>query len=209
MAGGGIAWGLFLAACLGLACTPGPDMIFVVSRALAQGPRAGLVSAAGLTLGLAAHTLLAAFGVSVLLATSDTAFTLLKLAGAIYLLWIGVQLWRAPPALHFDRSAAPLAMRRLFLQGSLSALLNPKLALFFLAFLPQFVPAGSATPVSDAVLLGLTFSAIGVAIQGAAGLAAGSLSEGLRRRPQAVRALFRVSGTLMIGLALRLLAAPR
>ena len=80
-------------------------MIFVVSRALAQGPRAGLVSAAGLTLGLAAHTLLEVFGVSVLLATSATAFMLFKLAGAICLLWIGVQLWRAPLALHFDRSA--------------------------------------------------------------------------------------------------------
>jgi len=206
---GGIAWGLFLAACLALACTPGPDMIFVVSRALAQGPRAGLVSAAGLTLGLAAHTLLAAFGVSVLLATSATAFMLLKSAGAIYLMWIGVQLWRAPPTLHFERGATPLATPRLFLQGSLSALLNPKLALFFLAFLPQFVPAGSATPVADAVLLGLTFSAIGVAVQGAAGFAAGRLSDGLRQRPRAVRGLFRVSGTLMIGLGLRPLAAPR
>jgi len=184
-------------------------MIFVVSRALAQGPRAGLVSAAGLTLGLAAHTLLAAFGVSVLLATSATAFMLLKSAGAIYLMWIGVQLWRAPPTLHFERGATPLATPRLFLQGSLSALLNPKLALFFLAFLPQFVPAGSATPVADAVLLGLTFSAIGVAVQGAAGFAAGRLSDGLRQRPRAVRGLFRVSGALMIGLGFRLLAAPR
>jgi threonine/homoserine/homoserine lactone efflux protein len=209
VAGGGISWGLFLAASLALACTPGPDMIYVVSRALAQGRRAGLVSAAGLTLGLAAHTLLAAFGVSVLLASSATAFMLLKGAGAIYLLWIGVQMWRTPPALNFDSSGAPLDSRRLFLQGSLSALLNPKLALFFLAFLPQFVPADSTSPVADAILLGLTFSAIGVAVQALAGVVAGSLSEGLRRRPAAVRGLFRFSGTLMIGLGLRLLVAPR
>ena len=209
MGGGGVSWGLFLAASLALACTPGPDMIFVVSCALAQGRRAGLVSAAGLTLGLAAHTLLAALGVSVLLASSAAAFTLLKGAGAIYLLWIGVQMWRAPPSLHFDAAATPLDTRRLFLQGSLSALLNPKLALFFLAFLPQFVPADSPSPVADAVALGLTFSAIGVVVQALAGVVAGSLSEGLRRRPAAVRGLFRFSGTLMIGLGLRLLIAPK
>ena len=209
MAGGGVSWGLFLAASLALACTPGPDMIYVVSRALAQGRRAGLVSAAGLSLGLVAHTLLAALGVSVLLASSATAFTLLKGAGAIYLLWIGVQMWRAPPALQFDAAGATLDTRRLFLQGSLSALLNPKLALFFLAFLPQFVPADSASPVIDAILLGLTVSAIGVAVQALAGVVAGSLNEGLRRRPAAVRGLFRFSGTLMIGLGLRLLIAPK
>ena len=209
MAGGGVSWGLFLAASLALACTPGPDMIYVVSRALAQGRRAGLVSAAGLSLGLVAHTLLAALGVSVLLASSATAFTLLKGAGAIYLLWIGVQMWRAPPALQFDAAGATLDTRRLFLQGSLSALLNPKLALFFLAFLPQFVPADSASPVIDAILLGLTVSAIGVAVQALAGVGAGSRSEGRRRRPAAVRWLVRFSGTLMIGLGLRLLIAPR
>ena len=209
MAGGGVSWGLFLAASLALACTPGPDMIYVVSRALAQGRRVGLVSAAGLSLGLAAHTLLAALGVSVLLASSATAFMLLKGAGAFYLLWIGVQMWRAPPVLQLDAGGARLDTRRLFLQGSLSALLNPKLALFFLAFLPQFVPADSRSPIADAIALGLTFSAIGVGVQALAGIVAGSLSEGLRRRPAAVRGLFRFSGTLMIGLGLRLLVAPK
>ena len=207
--GGGVSWGLFLAASLALACTPGPDMVYVVSRALAQGRRAGLVSAAGLSLGLAVHTLLAALGVSVLLAGSVLAFTLLKAAGAIYLLWIGVQMWRVPPTLVFDAAGAPLDARRLFLQGSMSALLNPKLALFFLAFLPQFVPADSRSPVADAVALGLTFSAIGVAVQALAGVVAGTLSERVRRRPGAVRGLFRCSGTLMIGLGLRLLVAPK
>ncbi|MEN9545241.1 MAG: hypothetical protein RLZZ598_2074, partial [Pseudomonadota bacterium] len=98
-----IPWALFIGASLALALTPGPDMIYVVSRALAQGPRAGLISAAGLTLGMAAHILLAAFGVSVLLRTSEIAFFVLKIAGALYLLWIGVQLWRADP--RFEISA--------------------------------------------------------------------------------------------------------
>ena len=204
-----IAWGLFLAASLALAMTPGPDMIFVVSRALAQGPRAGLVSAAGLSLGLAVHTLLAALGVSLLLRASPLAFTALQWAGALYLLWIGVQMWRAAPRLDIHAARDRLDARRLFLQGSLSALLNPKLALFFLAFLPQFVPAASTTPVADAIALGLAFSVLGVGVQAAAGWLAGRLADALRRSDRAVRTLFRVSGSLMLALGLRLLLAPR
>lgn len=204
-----IAWGLFLAAALALAMTPGPDMVYVVSRALAQGPRAGLVSAAGLSVGLAAHTLLAAFGVSVLLRASETAFVALKVAGALYLLWIGVQMWRAAPHLDVHAARDRLDAARLFWQGSLSALLNPKLALFFLAFLPQFVPAASTTPVADAVALGLAFSVLGIGVQALAGLAAGHLSDALRRSDRAVRALFRTSGTLMVVLGARLLLAPK
>lgn len=205
----GIQWELFLAASLALAMTPGPDMIYVVSRALAQGRKAGLVSAAGLSLGLAAHTLFAAFGVSVLLKTSEVAFTALKVAGALYLLWIGIQMWRAAPRFDIHAATDRLDGRTLFLQGSMSALLNPKLALFFLAFLPQFVPAGSASPALDTVALGLAFAAIGIPVQAAAGWVAGGLSDALRRNPRAVTATCRFSGALMLILGLRLLVAPR
>jgi len=204
-----IQWALFLGASLALALTPGPDMIYVVSRALAQGPRAGLVSAAGLTLGLAAHILLAAFGVSVLLRTSETAFMALKVAGALYLLWIGIQLWRADPRFDVQAAGDRAGSATLFLQGSLSALLNPKLALFFLAFLPQFVPRTSTTPTADALALGLVFAVIGIAVQAAAGLAAGVLSERLRHSDRALRGVFRASGAVMILLGLRLLFQPR
>lgn len=204
-----VAWGLFLAAALALALTPGPDMIYVVSRALAQGPRAGLVSAAGLSVGLAAHTLLAAVGVSVLLRASDVAFTALRVAGALYLVWLGVQMWRAAPRLDVHAARERLGAWRLFWQGSLSALLNPKLALFFLAFLPQFVPASSTTPVADAIALGLAFSVLGVGVQALAGLAAGHLGDALRRSDRAVRVLFRTSGTLTVALGARLLLAPK
>ncbi|WP_157265211.1 LysE family translocator [Azohydromonas aeria] len=205
----GIQWGLFMAASLALACTPGPDMIYVVSRALAQGRMAGLISAAGLSLGLAAHTLLAAFGVTVLLQTSELAFTALKVVGACYLLWMGVQLWRAAPRIDIHAAGDRLPTRALFLQGALSALLNPKLALFFLAFLPQFVPAASASPTRDTVLLGLAFSVVGIGVQALAGWVAGSLSQALRRNPRAVAGAFRFSGALMLILGLRLLVAPR
>lgn len=204
-----IQWGLFLAASLALALTPGPDMIYVISRALAQGPRAGLVSAAGLTLGLAAHTLLAAFGVSVLLRTSETAFLVLKVVGALYLIWIGIQLWRATPQFDLRAASDRAGTRSLFLQGSLSALLNPKLALFFLAFLPQFVPASSATPTLDVIALGLAFSVVGIAVQAAAGLTAGLLSQRLLRSQRVLRGVFRTSGLVMMALGVRLLITPR
>ncbi|NML14211.1 LysE family translocator [Azohydromonas caseinilytica] len=207
--GEGIQWGLFLAACLALACTPGPDMIYVVSRALAQGRKAALISAAGLSLGLAAHTLFAAFGVSVLLQSSELAFTALKVAGACYLLWMGIQMWRAAPRIDIHAAGDRLDPKALFLQGSLSALLNPKLALFFLAFLPQFVPAESASAALDTVLLGLAFSVIGIGVQGIAGWVAGSLTQALRRNERAVCSAFRFSGALMLILGLRLLVAPR
>jgi threonine/homoserine/homoserine lactone efflux protein len=204
-----IQWAIFVGAALALALTPGPDMIYVVSRALAQGPRAGLVSAAGLTLGLAAHILLAALGVSVLLRTSETAFMVLKIAGALYLIWIGIQLWRATPSFDVRVAVDRAGTAKLFLQGSLSALLNPKLALFFLAFLPQFVPRASATPTLDALSLGLVFAVIGIAVQACAGLAAGLLSERLRRSDRALRGVFRTSGLVMMVLGARLLFAPR
>lgn len=204
-----IQWPLFIAACMALAITPGPDMVFVVSRALAQGPRAGLVSSLGLAPGLAVHTLLAAFGVSVLLQTSALAYTALKLAGAAYLIWIGLQMWRQAPSLNIRAAGGATPMRRLFVQGTMSALLNPKLALFFLAFLPQFVPAGSASPALDTMVLGLVFTLFGVGIQATAGVIAGRLSDTLRRSEVALRRLFRGCGALMMLLGLRLLVAPR
>lgn len=204
-----IQWGLFLAASLALALTPGPDMIYVISRALAQGPRAGLVSAAGLTLGLAAHTLLAAFGVSVLLRTSETAFLVLKVVGALYLIWIGIQLWRATPSFDVRAATDRAGTVKLFLQGSLSALLNPKLALFFLAFLPQFVPASSITPTLDVIALGLAFSVVGITVQAAAGLTAGLLSQRLLRSQRVLRGVFRTSGLVMMALGVRLLITSR
>jgi threonine/homoserine/homoserine lactone efflux protein len=205
----GIQWDLFLAAATALALTPGPDMIYVVSRALAQGRKAALVSAAGLSLGVLAHTFFAAFGVTVLLQTSEIAFMALKIVGACYLLWMGVQLWRAAPRIDIHAAGDRLGPRALFLQGALSALLNPKLALFFLAFLPQFVPADSASPALDTVMLGLAFGAIGVPVQAVAGWVAGGLSQALRRNQRAVTGTFRFSGALMLILGLRLLVAPR
>ena len=188
-----------------LALTPGPDMIYVVSRGLAQGPRAGVWSAFGLVLGLSVHVLLAALGTSALLRASPIAFTLLQAAGAIYLLWMGWQLWRATPSLDAKGVGKALKTSALLRQGALSALLNPKLALFFLAFLPQFVPADSTRPMGDALMLGLVFSAIGFGVMAVAGVMAGQLNAWAARSANGLRWVFRISALLMFGLGLRLL----
>lgn len=184
-------------------------MIYVLSRGLAQGRAAGLVSAAGLSVGLAAHTLMAAVGLSAILLASATAFTLVKLAGAAYLIYIGVQMLRARPGALVRAAADRSGLRQVFWQGSLSALLNPKLALFFLAFLPQFIPARSNRAWLDAVVLGGVFSAIGMTVQLAVGYFAGTVSEWVNRQPKVIGWLSRGCGAMMVMLGLRLALAER
>jgi threonine/homoserine/homoserine lactone efflux protein len=184
-------------------------MIYVLSRGLAQGRAAGIVSAAGLSIGLAAHTLMAAIGLSALLLASAAAFTAVKLVGAAYLVWIGLQMLRAHPDALVRASASRAGLRQIFWQGSLSALLNPKLALFFLAFLPQFIPTASARPWLDALLLGVAFSAIGMSVQLAVGWFSGAVSNWVNHRPRVIAWVQRGCGAMMILLGLRLALAQR
>lgn len=154
---------LFMAAVLVLNATPGVDLLLTVSRTAQSGLRAGLMAALGINAGCALHALAAAFGLAALLAWSATAFTLLKWAGAAYLLWLGIGMlrsaWQGPVAGRLDavvdvRPASPAAD---FRRGLLTNLLNPKVALFMLAFLPQFIPAQSAHKTLAFLGLGLLF----------------------------------------------------
>ncbi len=133
----------FTLACVILAVTPGPDMTLFVSRALSQGRAAGFMSMAGALMGSVVHTMLVAFGLSALIAASATAFFVVKLVGALYLLWLAVQTIRHGSALTVSsQQGTTRSLRRVFLAGLTVNLLNPKIALFFLTFLPQFVAAG-------------------------------------------------------------------
>jgi threonine/homoserine/homoserine lactone efflux protein len=149
---------LFVVAGLLLNITPGPDTLYIVSRTATQGARAGAISALGIGAGLFVHTFAAALGFSALITASAAAFTLLKWIGAAYLVYVGVSLLLArpmiresPPALH------PAGLRTVFLQGFLTNVLNPKVALFFLAFLPQFVDPGTSNKALAFLVLGLIF----------------------------------------------------
>lgn len=159
----------FLLASIALAVLPGPDTLYVLGRTVAQGRRAGLWSLAGIGAGCLGHVTASALGLSALIAASPLAFEVVKTAGALYLAWIGVQLLREAWQRSGDGVPLPAAAAlpddgagRLFRQGVVTNLLNPKVGLFFISFLPQFVTPGAGT-VADFVLLGLTFVGIGIA----------------------------------------------
>ena len=184
--------------------TSGQDMIMVMSRSIAQGPAAGVATAAGVSVGLVGHTVLATLGLGAILRTSEWLFIALKLVGAAYLIYLGIQLLRtrrAEPALG-PATARP--MGRLFVDGALSNLSNPKIAIFYFAFLPQFVMPGATHPTLAIFVLGLLFALITFAVKGPVGVFAGLWSSGLRARPQVLLNLYRGSGFVLLGLGLRL-----
>jgi threonine/homoserine/homoserine lactone efflux protein len=197
-------WLLFVATSLVLIATPGQDMILVMSRSVALGPAAGVATAAGVSIGLVGHTLLAALGLGALLRASEWLFIALKVVGALYLVWLGIGLLRTRRGeLAFGPAAARPAAR-LFLDGALSNLANPKIAIFYFAFLPQFVAPQAAAPTVQLLALGLAFAALTFLVKGPVGLAAGALSAWLRSRPAVLLWLHRGSGAILVALGLRL-----
>lgn len=199
-----VNWWLFIVASVVLIVTPGQDMILVMSRSIAQGSAAGVATAAGVSVGLVGHTLLATLGLGAILRTSEWLFLLLKLVGAAYLVFLGVQLLRTRSHQLVASPSAPRSLWRLFADGALSNVSNPKIAVFYFAFLPQFVSPGAAHPTAAVFALGLLFAALTFVVKGPVGLAAGRLSGWLRRRPAALKWLYRTSGAVLIGLGIKL-----
>jgi threonine/homoserine/homoserine lactone efflux protein len=179
-------------------------MILVMSRSIAQGAAAGVATAAGVSVGLVGHTLLATLGLGAILRTSEWLFLALKLAGAAYLVYLGLQLLRTRSHELAVAIAAPRTLRRLFFDGALSNVSNPKIAVFYFAFLPQFVLPGAAHPTLSVFVLGLLFAVLTFLVKGPVGLAAGALSGWLRARPRALTWLYRSSGAVLVGLGLKL-----
>jgi threonine/homoserine/homoserine lactone efflux protein len=197
---------LYVVASLALIATPGQDMIYVITRSLAQGRVAGLCSALGVCLGILVHTALAALGVGAILQASEGLFVALKLAGAGYLVYLGVRMVfsRADASL---LAGAPvrLSAAGLVWQGVLSNVTNPKIVLFFFAFLPQFVDPASAHPTRNLVFLGVLYAAMALPVKGGVALAAGSLADRLRS-PRALARIHRIGGTVLVALGVRLAA---
>jgi threonine/homoserine/homoserine lactone efflux protein len=187
---------LFAAASLALLAVPGPAVIYLVTRSVAQGRAAGLVSVLGVETGTFAYAIAAAAGLTGLVAASETGFTIVRFAGAAYLVYLGVRrlLERGDVA-----AAAPAARSRLFLRGLTVQLLNPKIAVFFLAFLPQFVDPDRGSVVGQSLILGTVFTLLAILGDGAYVLAADALS-GRLRRGRRLRRLARLSGGVYIGL---------
>jgi threonine/homoserine/homoserine lactone efflux protein len=199
--------GLYVAASLALIATPGQDMLYVIARSLAQGRWAGLCSAFGVCLGILVHTALAALGVGALLRASETAFLALKLAGAAYLVYLGIRLLASKaPAGDAATLAPPLSPLALVGQGMLSNVSNPKIVVFFMAFLPQFVDPASAHPTRDLVALGALYAAMALPVKGAVAWAAGTLAR--RARPSLAMLTWtqRAGGAILVVLGIRLAA---
>lgn len=156
-------WLLFCLACIALVATPGPNVLYLVSRTLAQGRAAGFVSLAGTSTGLGVHALAAAFGLSALLAAIPVAYDMVRFAGALYLAWLAWTTWRSAGAKSPSVGAAPIRSSQLFRQGLLTALLNPKVALFELALFPQFVSPAHGNVLEQSLLLAATQLAIAIA----------------------------------------------
>jgi threonine/homoserine/homoserine lactone efflux protein len=187
---------LFAAASIALLLIPGPAVLYIVTQSADQGRSAGLASVAGIHIGTFVHIVAAAVGLSALILASAVAFSVVKFAGAAYLIYLGVRkLLERGSASEAEPRQAPL--RRVFAQGAIVNVLNPKTALFFLAFLPQFVDTERGAVWSQVVVLGLVFVVLGLvsdSIYALVGDAVGSL---LRRRAKAMR---RISGAIYVGL---------
>jgi threonine/homoserine/homoserine lactone efflux protein len=202
--------GLYVVASLALIATPGQDMLYVISRSIAQGRFAGFCSAVGVCLGILVHTALAALGVGAILQASEAVFFALKLAGACYLVYLGLRLMLSrQPAVEGGSGFPRLSPAALVWQGVLSNVTNPKIVLFFFAFLPQFVDPASAHPTLQLAFLGGLYALLALPVKAAVGFAAGGLSEKILRRPAALLWMNRASGTVLVGLGLRLAAAER
>ena len=194
--------GLFAIAALVLLLTPGPAVLYIVTRSIDQGWRAGLVSVLGVHVGTLAHILAAAAGLSALLAASATAFGVVKYMGAAYLIYIGLRRLRDRSSLATPQAGAPKRLRRAFVDGVVVNVLNPKTGLFFLAFLPQFVTEARGNVGEQIVALGVVFVLLGAVTDSLYALTAGSAARWLRGQPRFLAGERWVTGGLYISLGL-------
>jgi threonine/homoserine/homoserine lactone efflux protein len=201
---------LFVVASLAVIVAPGPDNIYVLTRGVAQGREVALASAWGMCSGLLFHTTLAALGLSAILASSAMAFSVVKYAGAAYLIYLGISALLSKEG--FGTSAgeeSAVRLRRFYLKGLTMNLLNPKVAVFFLAFLPQFANPGTSGIALRLVVLGLIFALLSVVVFSAIALFSGLLGDRLSNNPRYATALRWLTGCVLVGLGLRLAVSGR
>jgi len=199
----------FVLTSLAVILIPGQDMVLVMSRGIAQGAKAGIVSALGVSIGLLGHTVLAAFGLGALLMASELIFTILKYLGASYLVYLGIRLiFRQSSEFEIDNPTAK-TFKKLFLEGSLSNMSNPKVTIFYFAFLPQFISADIPHPTYYLLALGISFSLLTFLVKAPVGYFAGIASARIRSRPIVIKLINRISGTVLIGLGVKLVFEQR
>jgi len=207
-------FGFFVFAVFLLNITPGPDTAYIVGRSVAQGRSAGLMSAFGISAGCCVHALACAFGLTALLAASATAFTVIKLVGAAYLIYLGVRMIVARQAAEPSGAAAAQGtaakpLRQLFMQGFWTNVLNPKVVLFFVSFFPQFVSADSPHKAWAFLTLGAVFVVMSTVWTSLVAWVAGSVTQRVSGKPGVKKWLDRTVGSAFVGLGLRLATSQR
>jgi threonine/homoserine/homoserine lactone efflux protein len=204
----------FLGAAVLVTLAPGPDILYVLARGVAEGRRVALAAAAGFASGVFVHTLLAVVGLSALIAASPTTFRAVKFAGAAYLIYVGVRMWlEGGPTIEAKKAsggdaesmaATPGRAQRVFRQSILANVLNPKVTVFFLSFLPQFVDASRGAVTWQFATLGLVFAVQAWACFSVVALAAGGIGDRLRKNPRVGVWLMRIAGGVLIALGIAL-----
>lgn len=197
---------VFVGASIVLCIVPGPDMMYLLGRSIAQGKKAGIAAAIGINLGGYFHLLAAILGISAIIATSSVAFTILKWCGAIYLLYLGIQAIASSKKFIVNTQSinTKISFKKIFWQGFLSDALNPKVAIFFISLLPQFIQPEAGNTLSQLLILGVTVNVIGLAINMIIVLCAQAVTARLRQSNRSQIILNRAMGTLFIGLGFKL-----
>lgn len=196
---------LFMAAALALNLSPGPSILYILSRSVGQGREAGLVSVLGLATATLTHAVATALGLSTLFLYSPLTFAIVKYLGAAYLIYLGVSTLLSRGTFYAAATTAiPSSLAMVYRQGVVTDLLNPKVALFFISFLPQFVDPSAGSPTLQILLFGLLFHVTGVPVNLLVALAGGHLATLLALRPSFARIQNWISGTVLVALGLRL-----
>ena len=199
---------LFIIAGLTLNITPGPDMMFVITRSVAESTRSGVISSLGIAAGSLFHTFAVALGLAALLMAVPAAYEVIKYTGAAYLIYLGIKTFLSKQSLQIDEDKKPVKMHSVFLQAMITNIFNPKVALFFLAFLPQFVnPEGNIT--LQLILLGLLFNFNGTIVNILVALSAGRLGKFIKLNLNNSSIFKWITGSVFIGLGIRLALLER
>ncbi|MFK5880972.1 MAG: LysE family translocator [Sulfurospirillum sp.] len=183
---------------------PGQDMILVMSRSISQGPKAGIMTAFGVSVGLLGHTLLATFGLGALLLASEFLFDIVKFIGAGYLVYIGYQLLKTKDDSIDTEDLPKASYKKMFMQGVISNITNPKVAIFYFSYLPQFVVSNDESQTMQLFILGFTFAVLTFSIKAPIGFISGLLSFWIKTRPVVLKYIHRTSGIILIGLGFKL-----
>jgi threonine/homoserine/homoserine lactone efflux protein len=195
---------LFLVAAMMLTLAPGPDNIYVLTRGIAQGKKAGLVAALGFSSGLFFHTLLAVLGFAAVIKAYPAAYHALQYAGAAYLVYLGIRTLRSAASMSLDATMTPVSLSRIYWQSVIANILNPKVTLFFIAFLPQFVNVQAGHVAWQMLLLAVVFILQALAIFSAIAFFSGIVGAYFQRQARAALYLNRLAGCAFVGLGIRI-----